>query len=397
MDTTWSVMQHYVTSILVAVKNNTVIPVAFSFGPTESVDLYQQFYELFNEKWEIDLGDYPVLCDQGSALARICKAKGNHRFLCLHHFLKTLVNPPFSVYVRNLVRCRTEDEFQRMKVLLESHLPYTIRGEGARLKGALAEFAKAGLTITSAVPGLAIEIDPDRRWRWEEISQYVRAEWRLPSTTNSLESIHGHLNERTPRRNDFWTSLKRLADHIDEGMKRWPDAVRHNFNHAWRVSLSRVSRIGGDELQDQIRTFGSTPVGCSGGETVLVSAMYGCTIPCCHMIHSGATRPRMPAFSVPGMDELDRRVGLTVTIRELERVRRSPDPCRVQGLQKMATGSIHHTSRTRRTKAEVGKWVEDHWPARAPSSYMLGIPDTVVSLILCGVVQFSLEPLRWGG
>jgi hypothetical protein len=29
MDTTWSVMQQYVTSILVAVKNNTVIPIAF--------------------------------------------------------------------------------------------------------------------------------------------------------------------------------------------------------------------------------------------------------------------------------------------------------------------------------------------------------------------------------
>jgi uncharacterized spore protein YtfJ len=38
MDTTWSVMQDYVTSILVAVKNNTVIPIAFSFGATESLD-----------------------------------------------------------------------------------------------------------------------------------------------------------------------------------------------------------------------------------------------------------------------------------------------------------------------------------------------------------------------
>jgi hypothetical protein len=74
----------------------------------------------------------------------------------------------------------------------------------------------------------------------------------MPSTTNALESIHGHLNEATPRRNDFWPSMKRLADHINEGIKRWPDAVRHNFNHAWRVSFTRISKIGENELRDQI-------------------------------------------------------------------------------------------------------------------------------------------------
>jgi hypothetical protein len=152
--------------------------------------------------------------------------------------------------------------------------------------------------------------------------------------------------------------MKRLADYIDGGMKRWPDAVRHNFNHAWRVSLSRVSKIGENELRDQIRAFGSTSEGCSCGETVLVSAMYGCLILCCHMIHSGATRPRMPLLRVFRRDELDRQVGLVVTIRELEWVREPPDSCRVRNLEKMATGSIRHILRTGRTKEGVGECVE---------------------------------------
>jgi hypothetical protein len=49
MDTTWSVMQDYVTSILIAVRNNTVIPFASSFGPTESHQLYDQFHRTFKE------------------------------------------------------------------------------------------------------------------------------------------------------------------------------------------------------------------------------------------------------------------------------------------------------------------------------------------------------------
>jgi hypothetical protein len=41
--------------------------------------------------------------------------------------------------------------------------------------------------------------------------------------------------------------------------------------------------------------------------------------------------------------------------------------------------------------------VKEHWPACAPRSYLLGIPDRGVSLILYGVVQFSFDPLRQGG
>jgi hypothetical protein len=183
--------------------------------------------------------------------------------------------------------------------------------------------------------------------------------------------------------------MKRLADHIDEGMKRWPDAVRHNFNHAWRVSFSRISKIGENELQDQIRMFRSTSGDCSCAETVLVSAMYGCIIPCCHMIHSGATRPQMPALPVLERDEFAPQVGLTVTIRELDRVSGPLDHTRVQSLQKMATGSIHHGSKTRQSKGQVEQWVKEQWPARAPGSYLFGIADTVVSLILDGVLHFS--------
>jgi hypothetical protein len=275
---------------------------------------------------------------------------------------------------------------------LELHLPQAIRNNDDRLKDARADFAKAGLIIIE--PGLIIEINPARKRRWEEVSEYVRVQSRMSSTTNSFESIHGHLNKGTPRRNDFWSSMKRLVDHIDEGIKRWPNGVRHNFNHAWRVSLSRISKIGEDELQDQIRMFRSTSVDCSCGETVLVSAMYGCKIPCCHMIHSGAIRPRMSSFPVLERDEFARQIGLTVTIQALERVREPFDQCRVQSLQKMAIGSIHYGSKTRRTKGEVGQWLKEHWPTSAPSSYLLGIPDRVLTFLLNEVLDFSHERLH---
>jgi hypothetical protein len=118
METTWAVMLRYVNAIRVAIKLNTVIPIAFSFGPTESHELYQEFCCTFQEKCDVDLSQYPILCDQGSALAKGCKDNGNRRFLCLHHFLRTLNDPTFGIYAKNLVRCRTLEEFDKMRELL---------------------------------------------------------------------------------------------------------------------------------------------------------------------------------------------------------------------------------------------------------------------------------------
>jgi hypothetical protein len=54
-----------------------------------------------------------------------------------------------------------------MVTLVESYLPVAIGKSTIRLETALAEFAKAGLNIKL---GLKIEIDPDRKRRWEEVS-----------------------------------------------------------------------------------------------------------------------------------------------------------------------------------------------------------------------------------
>ena len=46
--------------------------------------------------------------------------------------------------------------------------------------------------------------------RWKQVSMMERVFYEMPSTTNSLESSHGHLNRKTPRRNNFWTALNRI-------------------------------------------------------------------------------------------------------------------------------------------------------------------------------------------
>jgi hypothetical protein len=51
----------------------------------------------------------------------------------------------------------------------------------------------------------------------------------MPSTTNSLELTHWHLNEAISRRNPFWTSLALLFEAIADKTIHFGTAVVQDF------------------------------------------------------------------------------------------------------------------------------------------------------------------------
>ena len=63
LDTTWEVMDKYVTSILVAASCNTSVPLGFSFGAAETKGLYELLFDFFKKKLDIDLAFYIVECN----------------------------------------------------------------------------------------------------------------------------------------------------------------------------------------------------------------------------------------------------------------------------------------------------------------------------------------------
>ena len=64
---------------------------------------------------------------------------------------------------------------------------------------------------------------------WSRVSMIERVKTRMPSTTNALEATHGHLNESTQRRNDFWPSLHRLVKSINDRTHSFEDHLKHSF------------------------------------------------------------------------------------------------------------------------------------------------------------------------
>jgi hypothetical protein len=122
LDTTWTVIRQYVTSILVAVSRNTAIALAFAFGPAETVDQYNLIFIAFS-RYSIDLSTFILESDQGSSLTLFAKTHDVTQRFCLHHFLYTICTGTFSWGIANAVRTRTIIERDR----LLSELTFLIR------------------------------------------------------------------------------------------------------------------------------------------------------------------------------------------------------------------------------------------------------------------------------
>jgi hypothetical protein len=87
--------------------------------------------------------------------------------------------------------------------------------------------------------GLTVEDEA----RWEAVYLWRRVVMRIPSTTNSLEATHGHLNEVISRRNPFWASLALLFEAIADKTIHFETAAVHDFRTSLKGSKRRSQSV----------------------------------------------------------------------------------------------------------------------------------------------------------
>jgi hypothetical protein len=187
MDTTWSVMRQYVTSILVGVSRNTAIPLGFAFGPAETTELYEQFYTGFLEHG-VNLSEFIIESDQGPALISFCQKHMITQRFCLHHVLRTLKDPVFAVCDGDGVRARSDFEPRHIMDRCSAFFGSAFGGvqvplvRDLFLTRARKRFKKAGLGLADTY-----EIVIAAQARWEQVSMRTRVREDMPPTTNCSE------------------------------------------------------------------------------------------------------------------------------------------------------------------------------------------------------------------
>jgi hypothetical protein len=223
-----------------AVFHNVGIAIAVAFGATECIELYENFYTAFRELFQIDLARYYLASDQGPALMSIGK-RDPCPLLCLRHFLVSLKQKQFSLHVGQLVKDQSLDEARCLKEASEARFRAVTSPVERQLR--VKTLGKAGLGLTDDQITIG---DPHR---WEAVSLMHRATTRMPSTTNSIESTDGDLNDTTTRNNPFWGSLFLLAEMMFRRVRGFRELLQRGFSRAVKKGVKRAAFIPADEMQ----------------------------------------------------------------------------------------------------------------------------------------------------
>jgi hypothetical protein len=269
------------------------------------------FYSVFSEEFGISLMEYRVISDKGRALRTVCALHGNEQFSYLRHFLVSLKLKIWSDEVGNFIRCRVRGDFERLCAIYQRRFAETLVSRHSPEMICLVKIlGNVGLSFEE---GRIIVQDGSK---WRAVSMMERVPVRLPSTSNGLESFHGHENEANPRRNEFIPSLIRVASMMICKTLSFRTALEDDFGGMIRVAGRRTKHTDPQVFASEGIQYRTTLDHCDCGETCHLSAMYRTTCPWSHQYSLGAAKPVIRDLDL----DLDEDVpDLNLAIHPLER------------------------------------------------------------------------------
>jgi len=214
-----------------AITMNIVIPHGFAFGSGEDKTLYDHHFQAFKEQTGIDLSKFIIESDQGSALTAICNEKSITHIACFRHLLVSLRFSHYSYAAGEILKCTSLLDFNNALTTFSDKFSQIKKEE--ELKELNAVLEKIGLNFASGTINLI-----DKK-RCNQVSMLSRINFRMPSTTNSLESMHDHLNKKTPRNNGSWASINRLTKSFMIKLNLLDQKIEHNYAYTKHQTIKK--------------------------------------------------------------------------------------------------------------------------------------------------------------
>ena len=291
LDTTWKVLPFYVVSILTACFRNTSVPICYSFGNSENKKLYGLLLKTIEQKFQITFRGKVVESDQGTSLKSLTKEWGFVHLMCLRHLLNGIKNINFFYEIKMLVKSATQFEFDNCRTTFSETFSKLCENDQNAYEKINNSLKKVGLVFHDN----KIEIGDEARW--DQVSILKRIQYRMPSTTNSLEATHGHLNRRTPRRNNFFAAIFRLYNEFNLKYEQVESRIKHNYSFIKRKTKLKPIRYGFTQSISLCDHYKTDIKNCLCSDNKLESANFRIDIPCFHRLLFGAEFEKVPQMS----------------------------------------------------------------------------------------------------
>ena len=270
LDTTWKIMFQFVTSILMASSYNVGIPLGFGFGKGEEKQLYMKLLQAIQTQLDIQLKNKVIESDQGSALKALAKELEIINIAYLRHLLVSLKYNEHTYLLSNLIKATTQEEYDgTIAYMIQQYdkMDWKNKKATSMLVSVLKKVALKYMLETKQIQAIDKE-------RWESVALLYRVSLRMPSTTNALEPTHGHLNKKTPRRNNFYMSIMRIVQSMMKKSQTIEKCIQNNYSYAKKNTKRYNSMRDETRIQNEIRFYCSTRERCTCNENKLLSAMF---------------------------------------------------------------------------------------------------------------------------
>ena len=281
-------MSLYVTSIITASFLNTSLPIGFAFGNNECKLTYQYLLDVIENEMSFSFKHSVILSDQGKSLIGLCLDNDISHITCLRHFLKSLSRYKYAYEISEIVQCKSEIDFFNAINEFSKKFDTIIANAPTELTAINRSLKKIGMKFENR---RIITVDISK---WNEVSMLSRIGFQMPSTSNSLESTHGHLNRCLPRNNSFWRSLFRLYEELSIKFTTVNDRIKHNYSYLKSKTLRKLKTTRPQEMRRMISYYETTCEKCNCSENKLESSIYSVDIPCSHRLFMGTQFPDLP-------------------------------------------------------------------------------------------------------
>ena len=378
LDTTWRVLPYYVTSILMASSMNGGLPLSFSFGFSENVEIYENHFNAFQNLFQINLKQYTFESDQGPALKSLFSENNIQHVFCFRHIMVNLKLNTISFALNVILKCTTLFELNNALIHYSNIFSEMTDPNLIALRDKLLK--KVGLIFTENT----IIINDQKKW--EKIALIERINLKMPSTTNSLESCHGHLNQKTKRRKNFWSSLYDVSSSLLYKIHNFQKEIEHNFNYNKRKTFNHLNSILlGDRIKQEIAFYKTTVNNCQCSENKLLSSNFNLDIPCCHRIFLGYEYPDFPEIELNLNSEPSELIVDYVKIQSETRTQQYPS-IEIQD-KNFAIDMIKRFGHIKeKDREKIVQYVNDHYQIQDKEIFINGRPSSILTLIHNGII-----------
>ncbi len=291
-DATFKSMKPYILSILNIIISNESFPIGLSISPSETSSNYQRLWDhLISISLSLGINietfkHHPFICDQGTGIKKFLIDNNIDIKYCHRHLIENFVsNSLIGNWVSRILRTNTKEEFEIISKIIKAEIDIYLQNVNINEQNskAIEKFQKLNILLGFQKQNNDYNIEKWARW----------LRYGCPTTTNSIESIHHHINCNIPHKGTFISRLQNVKNVLFKKFDTREQWHGNNYN-------KYVKKIGKHPAINQ------TNVGnCNCGSYQFYSKLYKNKFtPCEHTIidyinnYSDFVLPQIQEFTI---------------------------------------------------------------------------------------------------